>query len=263
MRGGIAAYMAMTSHDAATAESYGLPGAYLLYKISMEGLQKAAGGRRTTGGLMGIIEAPGLGLLDASMLARTIHTECGKRGFSGVLFDFTVEIHQQENLTRLCGMLSGRGLKVFLSREYSGCHQSCKIIMPSLTRGGSFNSTLMKYTAEHDPSRLCLEIVRACHEYQMPSFDRSGKRLDSSQLRELLQKYQPSPFYSPEMMCRYFSYRTEEGSVNFVLYDDPSCALKKIEAARNMGFSSVFILFSEWSAACRDIALGIRTIINA
>ena len=54
-------------------------------------------------------------------------------------------------------------------------------------------------------------------------------------LRELMDRTQPSVFFSQELCARYFTYMSRESGAHFVLYDDGETLMKKMEVSQKLG----------------------------
>ena len=88
----------------------------------------------------------------------------------------------------------------------------------------------------------------------MPAQDADGVRLDSQSFQSLLARTGAQSFFSPQLCCKYFTYRQEDGAVHFVLFDDADTAHAKLEHIRRAGVGQVFLLYSEWAKEARELA---------
>ncbi|MBR5390984.1 MAG: hypothetical protein IK141_06795, partial [Clostridia bacterium] len=101
--------------------------------------------------------------------------------------------------------------------------------------------------------RLCLDLVRACSDFSMPAYSPDGQPLTYEAFRALQETYRAQSFFSPELCAKYFTYRKDNGSAHFVLFDDADTAAAKLRAARRREIGAVFLLYSEWGAVAKDI----------
>ena len=250
-------FLAVTAPDAVKAQGTGLPCVCLYYRIGETGsLQRAQLQLSGRGGLMGLYEAPGLALCQPEKLARDIQTECVRRGFGGVVIDFTPGEEAAFRLEALCAALQRLQIRVYLPRELAhlGDRESM-VIAPAAVSGGLFSEMVEALCETYSPQRLCLDLVRCCQDFPMPAYDPDGRRLTAGELQELQQKTGAQSFFSRELCCKYFTYRQEDGAVHFVLFDDADTAHAKLEHIRRAGIGQVFLLYSEWAKEARELAV--------
>ena len=248
----IKVYLAASAEDSRAAEGTGIPGAWLFYRIGESGaLQRAAAPISGKGGVMGLRGGEHLEAAEPARLARDIFMECSRRGLRGVLLDFDADI-DTEKLTALCAQFAQKQMPYFVSPGLLGAAPGAKIVVSSALSGGSFEAMLSEYSARFGADNLCLEIVRMCHDFTMPSYSPSGVQLSGRQFNDIVRKANPTPYFSPEMQCKYFTYSLE-GEAHFLLFDDPDTAAGKIDAAQRAGFYGAFLLYSEWGAQAKQI----------
>ena len=248
-------FLAVTAQDARTGEALGLPCVCLYYRIGEKGtLQRAQLSLSGRGGLMGIYDGSGLANAQTDRLARDIQAECARRGFGGVVLDFRPAEEALPRLEGLCGALRRLQVRIFLPEELSGCGgENAVIIAPAAVSGGSFQQMLEALVARYGAENLCLDLVRACSDFSMPSYDPDGKALTPLEFRQLREIYQPQSFFSPQLCCKYFTYRKQNGSAHFVLFDDEHTAAQKLSAICEMGIGHVFLLYSEWGKEAKSL----------
>lgn len=255
----IQTYLVTTAEDGKAAESMKVPCAYLFYRIGEKGmLQRTQYAGTARGGLMGIFGCEGLGSADISRLSRDIFMECNRRGYRGVLLDMMPDLESVDKLTLLSSQLNQKGLRHFVPVEVAHLAPAAKIIIPSSISGGSYADMLSDYAGRYGAANLCLEMVRICHDFTMPAYSPDGVALTAAQFNEIVEQYRPSPFFSQEMECKYFTYQGADGKTHFVLYDDPNTAAQKIETAAGFGFFGAFLLYREWGTGAREIISGLR-----
>ena len=125
------------------------------------------------------------------------------------------------------------------------------LMVPSALSGGDFRAMLHDVAAGRG-GRLCLQITRMAHSFAMPAYPPEGEALTAEALRALIAAHGATPRFSPQMLCRYFTYQSERGP-RFVLFDDAHTARLKIEAARDVGFTDAIVAYHEWGAGARAI----------
>ncbi len=253
MSGQIHTYLVTTAQDAKAAEGLGVACAYLYYRVGEAGLlQRAQLPITAKGGMMGVYDGGGLHRADPQALAQSIVLECKRRGYHGVILDIEGETGLYQLMQQLSAHLAERGIVhvVPLSMAHAAPH--AKILIPSAISGGSFVEMLQSFSARFGASNLCLELVRSCNDFVMPSFSPQGVALSPTDFSDILRKHSPIPYFSREMCSKYFTYRTD-GQAHFVLFDDAATAAQKIVLAREHGFFAAFALYSDWGAEGRDI----------
>ena len=112
---------------------------------------------------------------------------------------------------------------------------------------------LVDFSNPEKNAGLCLDLVRTCSDFSMPSYDPDGKPLSPPEFRQLQEFYRPQSFFSPQLCCKYFTYRKQNGSAHFVLFDDEHTAAQKLSAIGDMGISHVFLLYSEWGKEAKSL----------
>lgn len=249
------AFLAVTAQDAPKVQGMGVPCLGLYYRIGDTGaLQRAQLQLSGRGGLMGVYEAPGLALCQPEKLARDIQTECSRRGYVGVVMDLDVAQEDLGKLEALCAALKRLQVRVFLPESLAGCGgPGTVVIAPAAVSGGTFDGLLEALCARWGAENLCLDLVRGCRDFPMPSYDPDGRPLTARELAELQRRTGAQSFFSPELCCKYFTYRQEDGAAHFVLFDDPDTAHAKLERICRAGVGQVLLLFSEWGREAREL----------
>lgn len=192
--------------------------------------------------------------IDIPKLSSDIVSECRNRRYSGIFLDF--ENRSSMELLRNTGQNAIRnGIIPFIPVSFAGCVQNVKLVIPSAISGGSFEQMLREYKAKYGAENLCLDIMRTCQDFTMPSYMPEGKSLNNDEFEKLKAEYSPSSFFSKDLCSKYFTYRCN-GEYHFVIYDDASTAVSKLEIADSLGFYSAFILYS-------DFRNDVKYILNA
>lgn len=246
--------LVVTAQDAAVGERTGAPCVRLCYRIGENGtLQRAQLAMTLRGGLMGIYEAPGLAAGQPEKLARDIQAECTRRSYGGVVLDLEPGPEALPGVERLCTALSRLGLRHFVPEGLAQCAPEAVVIAPAAVSGGSFRQMLEALCGKYGPERLCLDMVRACNDFTMPSYTPDGRPITPEELRQLQETYLAQSFYSPELCCKYFTYRSKKGGAHFVLFDDGDTAAGKLQVASELGIGWAFLLYSEWGREIKTL----------
>ena len=251
-------FVAVTAADAPKAQGLGLPVLGLYYRIGENGsLQRARLQLSPRGGLMGLFEAPGLSLCQPEKLARDIQTECARRGYQGAVVDFPVPEEELPRLEQLCHGLQKLGVRVYVPEAlYPWAGEQAVVIAPAAVSGGQFDDMVEALCHRYGRENLCLDLVRCCQDFPMPAQDADGVRLDSQSFQTLLERTGAQSFFSPQLCCKYFTYRQEDGAVHFVLFDDADTACEKLTRIRQAGIAQALLLFSEWGRQAKEIMGG-------
>lgn len=251
------AFLVVAAQDAAGAERTGAPCVRLCYRVGENGtLQRAQMSMTARGGLMGIYEAPGLAAGQPERIARDIQAECTRRGYGGVVLDLEPAAEALPNAERLCAALGRLGVRHFVPETLCSCAPEGKVIVPAAVSGGSFAQMLDALCTRYGAENLCLDLVRTCSDFTMPSYTPDGRPISPEELAQLQETYLAQSFYSPELCCKYFTYRSRAGGAHFVLFDDGDTAAAKLRAARERGVGYVFLLYSEWSREAKALLGG-------
>lgn len=254
MEGKTGVFLVAAAQDAAGAARLKAPCVRLHYRIAPGGmLQRAQTPFSGKGGLLGVYEAAGLAEIRPEKLARDLQAECGKRGFSGVVLDLEPQGEGEEQLEALCAALARAHVAHFVPERSAPLAPESSVICSAAVSGGSFGELVEELCQRYGPRRVCLDLVRMCSDFTMPSYSPDGSPLSWQELEALRDKYQAEGFFSPELCAKYFTYRKENGSAHFVLFDDGDTALQKLRIAREKSVGSVFFLFSEWHDEAKNI----------
>lgn len=254
-------FLVTTAEDQKNAAALRVPAAYLFYCIGEGGvLQRRGLPASARGGVMGIFDdgSTDWDNIDYARLSRDIVAECGRRSYGGVLMDFEENAGSLEAVRRIAPALTAKRLVHFVPLGLSAATEHAKIILPSAVSGGSYLEMLQRFTVRYPPERLCLELVRVCSDFTMPSYSSEGRSLTAAEFREILERVGPQSYFSADLCAKYFTYHGGDGQTHFLLYDDPATAAKKIEAAARLGFFAAFLLYRDWGAAAADIVADLR-----
>lgn len=247
----------VTAQDLSGAEQMGAPCVRLCYRIGENGtLQRAQMSMTARGGLMGIYEAPGLAAGQPEKLARDIQAECTRRGYGGVVLDLEPGQEAVSGVERLCAGLGRLGVRHFVPEGMCAYAPEGVVMVPAAVSGGSFAQMVDALCEKYGQERLCLDLVRVCSDFTMPSYTPDGKPISPEERKQLQETYFAESFYSPELCCKYFTYRSKKGGAHFVLFDDKDTAAGKLRIAREKGVGWVFLLYSEWAGDLKALLGG-------
>lgn len=257
MREKTTVFLAATAQDCAAAQRCGGPCVRLIYRVGDGGiLQRAQAPLAGRGGLLGLYEAPGLPAAQPEKLARDLQAECARRGFSGVVLDLEPTAEMLPRLEELCAALRRLQVRHFVPESLHAAAPQGIVLLPAAVSGGSFGEMLDALCARYGAENLCLDLVRSRSDFSMPSYDPSGTPLSREELERLRETHRAESFYSPQLCCRYFTYRNRSGAAHFVLFDDGDTARNKLAEIRKRGIPWVILLYSEWGPEARELLAG-------
>ena len=234
-------WLAAGPSEAAAAAALRLPMAWMLYGVSQGGaLRRTQLPAPPRGGLLGLT-GPLPEAYVPQALAHSLAAECRRRSFRGVVLDCEGEMGP------LTAALTALNIPCFSPIKV----ESAALLIPSALSGGDFRA-MLEAAADGHRGRLALHLTRMGHSFAMPAYPPQGEALTPEALRALMAAHSPTPRFSPEMLCRYFTYRSESGP-RFVLFDDVQTARLKIEAAREAGFTDAFVSHHQWGGQARGI----------
>ncbi len=244
-------YLLTPPHQAAQAQTLGLPLAHMAYQLDRQGRLVQAGNGQ--GGLMlvGVPEAPE-SHSDPRQAVREILTLCTKRGYLGVILD--LETAPTPFLARFIrgldeGLAKARkGL--FLPEAYSAYSQRAFLFLSSAISGGSLEGRLREAVETYGAQRLTFSLHRACRDFFLPSPDGQGRIMTREELQRRMDRLSPRVFFSPQLCARYFTYMSRETGAHFVLFDDAETLRKKQDLALSFGIQRFFWVYPEIEDLC-------------
>lgn len=246
-------FIVANSSDILSSECNTAPCVHLIYKINEKGiLQRARSYTSSRRNLMGIYDGGGLSLCDSDALSRDIIIEVNRRNYLGVLLDFTDDPAAYNAVQQISYYLTQKHILHFLPVSMSQLSKDAKLIIPSTISGGSFKEMIDYYLGKYPPSRICMEIIRSRNRFTMPSYKPEGEFLSNDEFDNLSHIFNPSTFFSPELACKYFTYR-DNNETFFVLFDDAETAVYKMRIAEKSNFYATFMLYSEWGEYTKAI----------
>jgi len=164
--------------------------------------------------------------------------ECAARGLRGVICDFPgrpmsllerVVVQLEENLSR-------RSMPLIVPEGYGGCTRRAGVAISSALSGGSWRTRLEEAGEQFGGmERVVVQVERVAEDFFLPSPTGSGRAMSQEELRECLEQRAPSVFFSGDLCARYFTYRSKDNGVHFILYDDAGSIAKKLQTAWELG----------------------------
>lgn len=231
------------------AAQFGLPLAHMAFHIGPDGRLHQTGLPPTTkGGLLfaGASEAPG-GTANFRPAVRDLLATCQNRAFSGVILDL-----EQPPTPFLAGLIHGveEGLSrqnkhLYLPELYANFSQRARLYLSSALSGGSLEKRLTQAAETYGPERLVLCLDRVRSDFFLPSPKGTGKPLSKEELAGLMERLEPSVFFSKDLCAHYFTYVSRSTGAHFVLFDDGESLLKKSKLAETVGIPRCFLLYPE------------------
>lgn len=220
----------------------------LNYKISDDGALKKS---VMTGGseiIMGIsdqeITKP---LIDTAKLCGDIFYEAKSGGYKGVLFDFENRgAEMYPFVSALSYGLYERGLEHFAPERFHSAAPYAKLLITAAVSGGSFADMYENAVRKYGEQRLGFELSPTRSDFIIPSYSTEGKAISQEEFNVLVQRYNPSIYFSNELLAKYFTYRDGSGEFHFVIFDDAVTMQEKLSFFDKTQADSVFMLYSDW-----------------
>ena len=100
---------------------------------------------------------------------------------------------------------------------------------------------------------LALEVMPMYMDFLLPSPSGEGTRMTESELKSLMDRLNPMPFFSRELCAKYFSYMSAERKAHFVLFDDGYTIMAKLKTAQGCGIENAFMLYAEVKSMLANI----------
>ena len=116
-------------------------------------------------------------------------------------------------------------------------------MISSALSGGSLTLRLEEAQERFGRDRVALALEPAAEDFFLPSPSGSGTPLSREALSRLMERLQPSVFFSNELCARYFTYTTPDGGAHFVLFDDGETLCRKVDTARRLG---IHVFLAPW-----------------
>ena len=220
--------------------------AHVAYRIGPEGrLTRRNLLVSTRGGVM-VLGDQGCGpVRDSAALCRDVWRECGTRGYSGVLADFESPPSPDRTgfLSDLGRVLSRNSRRLFVPEPYGQAVDHAVVLICTALSGGVLRQRLEEAQSRFG-RRLALDLQRLRMDFPLPCPGGEGRPLPVGELDSLMEREQPSVFYSSDLCAKYFTY-TRAGESHFVLFDDAATLRRKLQAGQSLGIETAFLMYPE------------------
>lgn len=182
-----------------------------------------------------------------------IFDECRRREYTGVFLDATKACKNATALGEISASLSRRGLRTFCPLEICDLCPAAIPVAEGCVSGGSI-SEYFSHLA-HGRGALAFSIPRLCTRFLMPAYKADGEEIPLRKARQLMNMFDATPHYSPQMMTNYFIYSTSREGASYVLFDDARSISERIKLAKQLGATDVFLSYPEVSDIIDDLML--------
>jgi len=227
-------WIVCTGEDTQAACATGLSPVYLFYRLNDRGLLYRDGTPGCPGGMMGIYACDDR-VQDFRAAAANIMAECIRRRFEAVLLDFPSD---QRPLAKA---LSGK-IKVFSTSEQPP--EGTVPVFPSALSGGRFSDMLEDVGMGRGPENICIEIVKRRFIFSMPMKDPEGEPVTERELAELMKTHGGNAFLSPDLCCKYFTWRDGD-SLRCAFFDDDESIDLMLEKCKEAGIGHAMVLYPD------------------
>lgn len=220
--------------------------AHVAYRIGPEGRLTRRNLLVSTRGGMMVLGDQGCGpVRDSAALCRDVWRECGTRGYSGVLADFELPPSPDRAgfLSDLGRVLSRNNRRLFVPEPYGQAVDHAVVLICTALSGGVLRQRLEEAQSRFG-RRLALDLQRLRMDFPLPCPGGEGRPLPVGELDSLMEREQPSVFYSSDLCAKYFTY-TREGESHFVLFDDAATLRRKLQAGQSLGIETAFLMYPE------------------
>ena len=184
-------------------------------------------------------------------LAGAILRECSRRGYDGVVLDFEESsTEDRRGLAAVLGRQCAANRKaLYLPEAYAAAAKQRIVIINTAVSGGNFEEHLRESCERYGSQYVALDIQRLQMSFTLPARKGQGQPLTREILDSLLREKQPTVFFSRDLCVRYFTV-SQDGSTQFVLFDDAGTLRQKLKLGQKSGAAAVFF---QWPEVC-DIA---------
>lgn len=231
------------------AAKLGLPLAHMAFQLGADGrLHQSGLSAEVKGGLLltGAAEAPA-GSADFRPAVQDILVTCRNRGFQGVVLDL-----EQPPTPFLAGVIRGveeglsrQGKALYLPESYANFSRNARLYLSSALSGGSLEGRLTQAAETYGAERLVLCLDRVRSDFFLPAPKGMGRPLSREALTQLMERLEPSVFFSRDLCAHYFTYMSRSTGAHFVLFDDGESLRRKREIAERVGIRRCFLLYPE------------------
>ena len=240
-------FLAVTPDKLREAARYTERLAHVAYRVGPDGrLARQNLLARTRGGLMVLGDWDCGAIRDAPALCRDIWRECGNRGYGGVVADFEQPPSPDRTafLEALGNVLGRNNKRLYVPEAYGQRVPQAAVMVCTALSGGSLRQRLEECARMYGRQRLALDLQRLRMSFPLPCPTGEGTPMEAGELSELLERRNPTVFYSGDLCARYFTI-TENNESRFVLYDDAGTLRRKIQLGQDIGAGAGFLMYPE------------------
>lgn len=240
-------FLAVTPDKLREAARYTDRLAHVAYRVGQDGhLTRRNLLARTRGGLLFLSDWECGPIRDVPALCREVWRECGNRAYGGVVADFEQPPAPDRTafLESLGVVLTRNNRRLYVPESYGRQVRQAAVMICTALSGGNLRQRLEECAQTYGRQRLALDLQRLRMRFPLPCPSGEGTPMEAGELQELLERRQPSVFYSGDLCARYFT-TTEDGESRFVLFDDAGTLRRKIRLGQDLGAAAGFLMYPE------------------
>ena len=246
-------YLVVAPEEFRSAAPFGRSFAHAAYHIGSDStLLRQNLLLQTRGGILCVSDSQTPSIPDPEKLCAAVQRECSRRGYTGVFLDFEQALSPDRLIfvRQLAAQCAAARRPLYVTERCAKSAPGTVPLISTAISGGNFAQYLQESASKHGRAvRAALDVQRLRMEFTLPSPTGCGRPLSGPELQQLMDREQPTVFFSEDLCARYFTYR-HEGETRFVLFDDAETLSRKLRLGTELGFSAAFLLWSE----IRDIA---------
>lgn len=243
-------YLAVTPQQLREASRFTHSFVHMAYRIGPEStLLRQNLLVQTRGGLLGLSDLDAPAVEEPEKLAAAAVRECLRRSYGGAVLDFEAP-RPRGDLLLLAGtvgkLFQKNRLALYVPEPYASAAPMAIVPVCTALSGGNLTQRLREAAASRGTGRLALDLERLMMDFLLPCPDGCGRPLKREELAELMEREQPSVFFSPDLCARYFTYACR-GDTHFVLFDDGDTLAQKLRTGQAIGAQAAFFQYPEVS----------------
>ncbi|WP_369283731.1 hypothetical protein [Oscillibacter sp. GMB15532] len=243
-------YLAVTPQQLREASRFTRHFVHMAYRIGPESaLLRQNLLVQTKGGLLGLSDHDAPTVEEPEKLAAAAVRECSRRNYGGAVLDFEAP-QPRGDLLLLAGtmgkLFQKNRLTLYVPEPYASAAPTAIVPVCTALSGGNLTQRLRDAASARSTGRLALDLERLMMDFPLPCPSGEGRPLRREELAELMEREQPSVFFSPDLCARYFTYACR-GETHFILFDDGDTLLQKLRIGQNLGAQAAFFQYPEVS----------------
>lgn len=202
---------------------------------------------QTRGGLLGMSDHDAPTVEEPEKIAAAAARECSRRSYGGAVLDFETP-HPRGDLLLLAGamgtLFQKNRLALYVPEAYAAAAPMAYVLVCTALSGGNLTQRLREAASSRGTGRLALDLERLMMDFPLPCPGGEGRPLRREELAELMERENPSVFFSSDLCARYFTY-THQNETHFVLFDDGDTLLQKLRIGQSLGAQTAFFQYPE------------------